>query len=161
MATQGERRALMFLAGVALLGAGTRAWRAQRPPVPSTQLDQQIEAVDSVRINGSKKKGRARKPPKAASKPDTAAARHDLALVPTVRIDLDLAPAPEIEKLPGIGPALARRIVSERETKGAFGCLAALDRVKGIGPALLARLDSLVTFSGVGGAACSSSGRER
>jgi competence protein ComEA len=50
----------------------------------------------------------------------------------------------ELEALPGIGPALARRIVADRESQGPFATVAALDRVPGIGPALLARLEGLI-----------------
>ena len=53
-----------------------------------------------------------------------------------------------IEALPGIGPALAERIVAERVTGGAYGSLEALAQVRGVGPKLLARLSSHVTFSG-------------
>jgi competence protein ComEA len=63
-------------------------------------------------------------------------------------VDLDLATAPEIEALPRIGPALARRIVGNRDSLGAFGSLQGLRRVKGIGPATLHLLAPLVTFSG-------------
>ena len=63
-------------------------------------------------------------------------------------VDLDLASAAQIEALPGIGPALAARIVASRDSLGPFGGLAALERVKGLGPATLKRLARLVTFSG-------------
>jgi competence ComEA-like helix-hairpin-helix protein len=63
-------------------------------------------------------------------------------------VDLDIASAEEIERLPGIGPALARRIVASRDSLGPFGALPGLARVKGIGPATLGRLARLVTFSG-------------
>jgi competence protein ComEA len=63
-------------------------------------------------------------------------------------IDLDVAGAAEIERLPRVGPALARRIVASRDSLGPFGSLAALTRVKGIGPATAERLAPLVTFSG-------------
>ena len=63
-------------------------------------------------------------------------------------VDLDLADAGKIERLPRVGPALARRIVANRDSLGAFGVLSALGRVKGMGPATLARLAPLVTFSG-------------
>ena len=144
MATQGERRALLFLAALAILGAGTRLWRSKRPPAESTTtLDAQIAAVDSSqgpRVRPGRRS--------ATSTPNSA-----------IRVDLDVAPADEIEKLPGIGPSLAKRIVADRTANGPFGCLQALDRVKGVGPALLARLDSLATFSRGGGAPCGSPGR--
>jgi Helix-hairpin-helix motif len=66
----------------------------------------------------------------------------------TALIDLDVAGAAEIERLPRVGPALARRIVASRDSLGPFGGLAALTRVKGIGPATAERLAPLVTFSG-------------
>ena len=63
-------------------------------------------------------------------------------------IDLDRATVREVEVLPRIGPALARRIIANRDSLGAFVNLAGLGRVKGIGPALLERLAPLVTFGG-------------
>ena len=63
-------------------------------------------------------------------------------------VDLDQASAQEIERLPRIGPALARRLVANRDSFGAFGALEALARVKGLGPATRKRLSPLVTFSG-------------
>lgn len=65
------------------------------------------------------------------------------------RIDLDRAGVREIERLPGVGPALARRIVADRESRGAFGGISGLDRVAGVGPATLARLAPHLSFSGV------------
>ncbi len=141
MATPGERRALMFLVAVALLGAGTRAVRSKRAPVPNAALDEQIIAVDSAKARPrSTGRGRQKQPP---ANP-----------LPPVPVDLDTAGAAEIEKLPGIGPSLAKRIVTDREANGPFGCLTGLDRVKGIGPALLARIDSLATFSYTGRPGC-------
>lgn len=69
-------------------------------------------------------------------------------LQPGERIDLDRATAAEIDRLPRIGPTLARRIVANRDSLGPFGGLAGLRRVKGMGPAMLSALDSLVTFGG-------------
>ena len=67
---------------------------------------------------------------------------------PATRVDLDVAAAAEIERLPRIGPAMARRIVANRDSLGPFGALSALKRVKGMGPATLERLAPIVTFSG-------------
>ncbi len=63
-------------------------------------------------------------------------------------IDIDHATAGEIETLPRVGPATARRIVSNRDSLGPFGSLAGLRRVKGMGPASLARLAPFINFGG-------------
>jgi competence protein ComEA len=62
-------------------------------------------------------------------------------------VDVDVAPAAELERLPRIGPALARRIVADREANGPFGSLQALTRVRGIGPATARQLAPYVTFT--------------
>jgi DNA uptake protein ComE-like DNA-binding protein len=64
------------------------------------------------------------------------------------RLDLDIATAAQIDSLPGITPAIARRIAADRVKHGPFLNFDGLRRVSGIGPTLIKRLDSLVTFSG-------------
>ncbi len=61
------------------------------------------------------------------------------------RLNLNSATAAELEALPGIGPALAGRIVSYRDSHGAFADIGGLRAVAGIGPALLGRLTPLLT----------------
>ena len=68
---------------------------------------------------------------------------------PREPVDLDRATAGEIDVLPWVGPALAGRIVANRDSFGPFGSLEALGRVKGVGSATRKRLAALVTFSGV------------
>lgn len=139
MPTKGERQALVFLAAVALLGAGTRACNARHEVVPTVDLDRQIGAVETSTHGRKTGRGTSAKPHRVSS---------------ASRVDLDTAPPAEIEQLPGVGPALAKRVAADRSAKGAFGCLAALHMVRGIGPALLARVDSLVTFSGAPRSVC-------
>lgn len=55
---------------------------------------------------------------------------------------LNRASAAELEALPGIGPALATRIVQWRERHGPFASVAELEAVPGVGPALVRRLES-------------------
>lgn len=62
-------------------------------------------------------------------------------------IDLDTATEDAIETLPRVGPALARRIVANRDSLGPFRSLDGLRRVKGIGPATITLIGPLVTFS--------------
>jgi len=57
-----------------------------------------------------------------------------------IPVDLNRASIQELESLPGIGPALARRVAESREKEGPFASPQDLLRVKGIGPAKLARL---------------------
>jgi competence protein ComEA len=63
-------------------------------------------------------------------------------------IDVDAASLTELTRLPRVGPALARRIVAQRDSCGPFGSIEALGKVRGIGPATLELLAPLVTFSG-------------
>ena len=53
--------------------------------------------------------------------------------------------AAELESLPGVGPATATAIVTERERNGPFLDVDDLDRVPGIGPAKIEALRGLVT----------------
>ena len=138
MGTPGERKALLFLSAVMLLGGGVRVARAvgsggDTSPKARAAIDKQIAAVDSVRKQG-KKKSKGRKP----RKPEI--------IAPSI-IDLDVATAEQIETLRYIGPALAKRIVADRDSLGPFGSLDGFQRVKGVGPKLAAKLDSSVTFS--------------
>jgi competence protein ComEA len=60
-------------------------------------------------------------------------------------VDLNTATAAELDALPGIGPALAERILQWRETNGPFGTVDDLDAVSGIGPTTMERLRELVS----------------
>jgi competence protein ComEA len=62
----------------------------------------------------------------------------------TKRINLNSATQAELELLPGVGPALASRIIVHRTEHGAFASVDRLDDVKGIGPAKLAKIRPLV-----------------
>ena len=66
---------------------------------------------------------------------------------PAGPIDLDTATEDAIETLPRVGPALAHRIVANRDSLGPFRSIDGLRRVKGIGPATIALIGPLVTFS--------------
>ena len=76
------------------------------------------------------------------------AARLARPLGPGERIDVDVASAEDLTRLPRIGAGLAARIVADRDTRGAFGTLDQLERVSGIGPGLLEAVRPHATFSG-------------
>ena len=60
-------------------------------------------------------------------------------------IDLNRASATDLQKLPGIGPAIARRLVSHRAEHGPFRRIEDLTAVRGIGPKSLERIRSRVS----------------
>lgn len=140
MPTPNERKALGFLVFLALSGSAVRLWRSRTPeppPADVTALAAQLRRVDSARGAKAAPRGRRATVPKA--RPSAA---------PVGPMDLDRATADEIEALPGIGPALAARIVAHRDSVGSFGSMDAFCEVRGIGPAMAERLSPLVTFSG-------------
>jgi competence ComEA-like helix-hairpin-helix protein len=56
------------------------------------------------------------------------------------KININTAGKPELELLPGVGPALAERIIAERTKGGAFKRVEDLGRVRGIGPKTIEQL---------------------
>lgn len=60
-------------------------------------------------------------------------------------IDINAANAAELDGLPGIGQALAQRIIDYRTSNGAFNAIDDLRNVKGIGPALFEKIAPLIT----------------
>jgi competence protein ComEA len=65
--------------------------------------------------------------------------------VPGGKLDLNLATVTQLEALPGIGPALAQRIVDYRNQHGGFHSVEDLRKVGGIGDAKFAQIKDLVT----------------
>ncbi|MGQ0643446.1 MAG: ComEA family DNA-binding protein [Gemmatimonadaceae bacterium] len=150
--TPSERKALLFLTSLLTLGALARFVNAARyerrlSAVNSAPLAAQIAAVDSARARDRAAIRSRPKAPRAGAPQRTrrmTRANADSVIV----VDVDRATAAELDLLPRVGPALAQRIISNREEFGPFGSLAALARVKGIGPKLVTRLAAHVTFSG-------------
>jgi len=64
-------------------------------------------------------------------------------------ININTASLKELETLPGIGPALAARIIEDREQFGAYESVEQLDRVRGIGPRLMEKLRPLIRVRSV------------
>lgn len=63
---------------------------------------------------------------------------------PVVRINS--ASADELQQLPGVGPALAQRILDFRSEHGPFRGPADLDAVSGIGPSILGKIEKMVSY---------------
>lgn len=61
------------------------------------------------------------------------------------KININTATQAELELLPEIGPALAKRIMEARE-KAPFRAFSDLDKVRGIGPKTIEKLRPLIVF---------------
>lgn len=67
---------------------------------------------------------------------------------PAGKVDLNKATVEQLTTLPGIGPAIAARIVQHREKQGAFGSVEELMNVRGIGEKSFEKLRPYVTVGG-------------
>lgn len=61
------------------------------------------------------------------------------------RVNINTANQQELESLPGIGPALAQRIVDYRMQHGPFRAVEDIQNVSGIGPARFEQIKDLIT----------------
>lgn len=121
-----ERRALLTLLGLIVAGQGVRTWLLNPGDAPGSVTVLEPAGEDAL--------NRHRGASEQAGRP----------LGPGERIDLNSAPASELVRLPRVGPALARRIVADREARGPFSTVEDLDRVSGVGPAILAEVRDFV-----------------
>jgi len=166
MPTPAERQALLFLAALAVLGGGVRAIGARRFLAQTDAAEQlvagrpsatlgaralaaQIAAVDSAQQTARTRRSNSRAPRRTSAAPRTLPELRE-ERVPRVDtpvvVNLNQSSARELERLPRVGPALAARIISWRETHGPFRSLEDLRHVRGIGPVTAALLAPSVTF---------------
>lgn len=104
-------------------------------PAPSTDSGREQPAARPVQ-------------PASAPVPSPPRAESPSALTPApAKVNINSATAAELEALPGIGPALAQRIVADRTSRGPFRSVNDLDRVRGIGPKIVESLRELVTVN--------------
>ncbi len=128
------------LAAVALLGAASLValgWSV----LGSGQARPVLRAAEGE--NADRRKAASAEAPLGSPKPGGAEPPASPAL--GRRININSATAAELEVLPGIGPALAQRIIDDRAASGPFASLDHLDRVKGIGPRTIDKLRPLAS----------------
>jgi len=124
--TKDEWRALGFVGLLLALALVAHALDQPEELVPEVEsLD--LEALATTADSALESLARRRKP-----------------LAPGEKIDPNTASAEDLNRLPGIGPALADRIVEERETNGPFESAADLERVRGIGPATRMKFEPFI-----------------
>jgi competence protein ComEA len=119
-----ERTILVFLIAVLLVGVAVNAIRHERE-----QARLRIIQVAQTSIPAPQSAESA----ESADKPEN--------------VDINSATATELELLPGIGPALAQRIIDYRSNNGPFKVEEDLLKVSGIGPKKLAAIRARITVS--------------
>ena len=81
--------------------------------------------------------------------PPTAAAKSSAARTPTAplgKININTATLEQLDTLPGIGPAIAQRIIDYRTQNGDFKKIDDLKNVRGIGDVMFDQIKDLVTL---------------
>jgi competence protein ComEA len=150
-----ERRALALLAALLLLASAARWLERPRsllddtPDADIASLEQASRAAKHDRADAATPRrgaprGAAASLPAATATP-AAAERGASGYTPDEQIDPNRATIDELTRLPGVGPALAARIVAERE-RAPFASAADLRRVAGIGATLAIRLAPHLTL---------------
>jgi competence ComEA-like helix-hairpin-helix protein len=157
-----ERRAVALLAALLLLASAAR-W-LERPrsildDAPTVDLASLEEASRAARDDPATSRPRRRRVPAApaAPAPDGRGASGYTTATPigparagtsesAAPIRLNAATAEELQRISGIGPAIAARLLARRDSLGAFRSYDDVDAVSGIGPALLARIQAATTL---------------
>ena len=135
--TEQERITLTGLGVIALAGLGVLLWQRQRPPLVIAGEPTPAQAAQSLDSASRPRSGfRSTGQPRGAS--------WDEALAAARQVDINTASAAELERLPEIGPGLAKRIVDYRQQHGRFETSEELMRVRGIGPKKYKTLEGYV-----------------
>lgn len=137
------RVGLVFVLVSLLVGGAFREWKHAHEP-RFADLVAQLQSEDAA-ARGRNDRTEVGNPPldtdaaNAPARPVGTGRSPALPLLPS-KLDLNRATSEELERLPGIGPALAARIIADRSGRGPFRSPDALLRVHGIGARTLARL---------------------
>ena len=65
---------------------------------------------------------------------------------PSISININTAQRGELERLPGIGPVLAERIIFYRQTAGGFKAIEEIRNVKGIGDRKFEKIKDMIVI---------------
>jgi competence ComEA-like helix-hairpin-helix protein len=148
---------LLILMAIAGFGLAVGHWRRVRPdtvdyleqldrgpalgstPTAPRSTDRPASAPSSDPESRPKRRTRE---PRESERPPGAPAD-----APADTIDLNRATTVELTRLPGIGPALARRIADTRDADGPFARVEELERIRGMSARKIEKLRAFVTIT--------------
>jgi competence ComEA-like helix-hairpin-helix protein len=149
-----QLRILVVLALTLLGGLTVREWRAGFPDAAERfeRFDREEPAGPPVPETETAAPSTAATGPVPAAPSPTGVSGLAAPPVPAPRpppepVDVNRADADQLARLPGVGAALARRIVEEREQRGRFAAPEELRYVLGMGPKKLAAIRRFITVS--------------
>ena len=121
--TRNEQKVLLFLSVCLLAGGAIKIYQDHYQPLPVTSKDPILrEDVNPDPLSGT-------------------ISREDQTETGSFfTVPLNFATRIDLERIPGIGPVMAQRILSYREAKGKFETVEELLNVKGIGPKILLKI---------------------
>jgi competence protein ComEA len=115
-------------------------------PVTLARLRNWVTVTDSVLPSSSDVAGSSVAFDLAETAPKMSRARTKVEDAAGIVVNINLAKADELRKIPGIGPVLSQRIIDARQEKGPFQSAEDLRRVKGIGKKTLEKMRPFITF---------------
>lgn len=144
---------LLVLAFLVLSGAGFRLWMREGDIVVEV-LEQETSSSGTLATTGSLPELQADtsvSPPISTvttTSPELAAAprEREQSAGEVPMVDINEASAQELQVLPGIGPALAQRIIADRNQFGRYRRVEDLARVRGIGRETVEKLRPFVVI---------------
>jgi comEA protein len=121
--TPQETKALVFLLGALIVGSGITLYKRSHPSFAPELVLQGMESGTAQAIGDASNQ--------AGSE--------------GLLIDINRATAEELELLPGLGPALSRRLVEYRELNGPFARIEDIIQVQGIGAKTFQRIKGYIS----------------
>ena len=139
--TPTEQKVVVFLVLSFLAGLGIRFGKQAWSPAPVFDY----AATDSEFVARSRVAESADLVDPDTTRADTLVQRMQLIENSQGLVNINTASKTQLMKLPGIGEAMAARIIAYREEHGAFASVNELNKVRGIGTKRLERLSKLCT----------------
>ncbi len=147
--TAGERRVVLFLLGMLLVGAGIKMYKSVADVPPKfdySSVDSEFTARSHLLQPADSVSNAVSNVP-AAGEQRPVSKQSSSSQISPGSIDINAATKDELMKLPGIGEAMAERIILYRDEHGPFGAIDDLTKVKGIGKK---KLEQIAPFCKLG-----------